>query len=65
MGDRPIPEYEGRQSILSAIAQWMKRYRRARGFQDDLMHCTADEVAKMARDLKIQDRACRVAEKRA
>jgi transcriptional regulator with XRE-family HTH domain len=54
MGDRPISDYEGLQSILSAIAQWMKRYRCARGFQDDLMNCTADEVAKMARDLKIQ-----------
>jgi transcriptional regulator with XRE-family HTH domain len=50
----PHPDYDSLQSILNAIAQWMKKYRSARGLRSDLMNCSADEVAKMARDLKIQ-----------
>lgn len=50
----PHPDYESLQSILNAIAQWMTKYRNARGLRKDLMNCSADEVARMARDLKIQ-----------
>lgn len=50
----PHPDYESLQSILGAIAQWMTKYRRARGLRNELMNCDADDVARIARDLKIQ-----------
>ena len=49
----PHPDYESLQSVVNAIAQWMKKYRYARGLRNDLMCCSADEVARMARDLNI------------
>ena len=50
----PHPDYESLRSVLNAIAEWMKKYRYARGLRNDLANCSADEVARMARDLKIQ-----------
>jgi pyrroloquinoline quinone (PQQ) biosynthesis protein C len=32
----------------------MTKYRRARGLRNELMNCDADDVARIARDLKIQ-----------
>ena len=49
----PHPDYESLQSILNAIAQWMKKYCYARGIRNELMNCTTEEVARMARELKI------------
>lgn len=55
MDKQPVahPDYESLQSILNAIAQWMRRYRQARGTRNDLMNCSATEVENMARELKI------------
>jgi len=50
----PHPDYESLHSIFDAIAQWMTKYRRARSFRQELMDCSADEVTRMAHDLKIQ-----------
>jgi hypothetical protein len=47
------PDYESFHSILNSIAQWMTKYRNARGICNDLANCGAEEVARMARDLKV------------
>ena len=33
------PDYESFQSILNSIAQWMTKYRNARGIYNDLANC--------------------------
>jgi hypothetical protein len=54
MDKQPVahPDYESLQSILNAIAQWMRRYRQAGNTQrfDELL---ATGVENMARELKI------------
>jgi hypothetical protein len=47
------PDYESLQSILNSVAQWVMKYRYARGICNDLANCGADEVARIARDLKV------------
>ena len=47
------PDYESFQSILSAIAQWVSRYRDAFGTRNELGNCSPEDVAGVARDLKI------------
>lgn len=37
--------------VVSAIADWVKNYRYATGLNDELAHCSADEVKAMANDL--------------
>lgn len=49
----PHPDYESLQSILNSIAQWMKKYRYARGIRNEMMNCTAEDVARIARELRI------------
>lgn len=55
MEQQPVahPDYDSLQSVLRSIAQWISRYREARGLRDDLMNCSAAEVESMARELKI------------
>ena len=55
MSEQPTvhPEYESLQSILSAIAQWVARYREAFGIRNELANCSPQEVAGIARDLKV------------
>jgi hypothetical protein len=49
----PHPDYESLQSVLNAIAQWMKKYRYARGVRNEMMNCTPEDVARIARELRI------------
>lgn len=58
MGQQPAPhpDYESLQSVLSAIAEWMTKYRYARGLRNELMNCDSADVARIARDLKITPR---------
>ena len=55
MNEQPAahPDYESLQSILGAIAQWVARYRDAFGVRNELANCSPEEVAGIARDLKI------------
>jgi pyrroloquinoline quinone (PQQ) biosynthesis protein C len=55
MNQRPKehPDYENFQSILSTIAQWVSRYRDAFATHNELRNCSPDDVAGIARDLKI------------
>ena len=55
MNEQPTvhPDYESLQSILGAIAQWVARYRAAFGIRNELANCSPEEVAGIARDLKI------------
>jgi hypothetical protein len=55
MNEQPTvhPDYESLQSILGAIAQWVARYRAAFGIRNALANCSPEEVAGIARDLKI------------
>jgi pyrroloquinoline quinone (PQQ) biosynthesis protein C len=49
----PHPDYESLHWISNAIAQWIAKYRYARGIRNELMNCSADDVAGIARELKI------------
>jgi hypothetical protein len=51
MDQQPIthPDYDSLQSVLKSIAQWITKYRYAR----DLVNCDPDEVANIARDLRL------------
>jgi transcriptional regulator with XRE-family HTH domain len=49
----PHPDYEKLSWISNAIAQWIVKYRYARGIRNELMNCSADDVAGMARELNI------------
>jgi hypothetical protein len=49
----PHPDYESLQSILNSIAQWIVKYRNARSAREELRNCTADDVAAIARDLRV------------
>ena len=55
MSDRPgvSPSHESLSSVLGAIAQWMTRYRYARGLRNEMMECGPDDVARIARELRI------------
>jgi uncharacterized protein DUF6455 len=41
------------ESILSAIANWVERYRNAVGLRGELARCRPEEVASMARDIGV------------
>jgi Family of unknown function (DUF6455) len=41
------------QSVLKSIAQWIMKYRDARNICNDLVNCGPDEVANIARDLRL------------
>ncbi|MGA7309873.1 MAG: DUF6455 family protein [Pseudolabrys sp.] len=47
------PDYESLQTVLNAIAQWVTKYRNARGISNDLANCGAEEVERIARDLRV------------
>ena len=49
----PHPDYDSLQTILSWVAEWARTYARRRGFRSELMNCSADDVARIAADLKI------------
>ena len=55
MNEQPTvhSDYESLQSILSAIAEWVARYRNAFGIRNELANCSPEDVAGIARDLKI------------
>jgi hypothetical protein len=44
---------ESMQSILSEIAKWVTRYRETFATRNELNNCSPEEVAGIARDLKI------------
>jgi hypothetical protein len=47
------PDYETLQTVLNSIAQWVTKYRYARGISRDLANCGPEEVARIARDLRV------------
>jgi hypothetical protein len=55
MDQQPIahPHYDSLQSVLKSIAQWITKYRYQRDICNDLVNCGPDEVARIARDLRI------------
>jgi hypothetical protein len=55
MNQQPVahPDYENLQWILGVIAQWVVKYRYARGIRSELMNCSAEDVAGIARELRI------------
>jgi len=55
MSSQPVENasYAGLESILNVIAQWVRKYRYARGIRDELMNCGPDEVANIARGLGV------------
>ena len=55
MDQQPIthPDYDSLQSVLKSIAQWIMKYRYARNICNDFENCGPDEVANIARDLRL------------
>jgi hypothetical protein len=55
MDQQPIthPDYDSLQSVLKSIAQWIMKYRYARSVCNDFVNCGPDEVANIARDLRL------------
>jgi hypothetical protein len=55
MDQQPIthPDYDSLQSVLKSIAQWIMKYRDARNICNALVNCGPDEVANIARDLRL------------
>ena len=55
MDRQPIahPDYDSLQSVLRSIAQWIRKYRCQRDSCNDLANCGPNEIAKMARDLRV------------
>jgi len=49
----PHPDYESLQKVLSSVAQWITRYRETRKTENQLKDCSADDVAAMARELRM------------
>jgi len=49
----PHLDYENLNWISNAIAQWIVKYRYARGIRNEFMNCSAEDVAGMARELNI------------
>ena len=50
------PDYDSLQSVLKSIAQWIKKYSYVRDHSNDLANCGPDEVANIARDLRLGPR---------
>ena len=44
------PSHEHR-TVLDAIANWVKKYREAIGYDNELANCTPEQVALIARDI--------------
>ena len=44
------PSHEHR-TVLDAIANWVKKYREAIGYDNELANCTPEQVALIARDM--------------
>jgi Family of unknown function (DUF6455) len=49
----PHPDYESARSVLNSLAQWAMKYCQARGICNDLANCGRDEIANIARDLRL------------
>jgi hypothetical protein len=47
------PDYDSLQSVLKSIAQWIMKYRYARNICNDFVNFGPDEVANIARDLRL------------
>ncbi len=47
------PSYEHR-TVLDAIANWVKKYREAIGYDNELANCTPEQVALIARDMGLE-----------
>jgi len=52
----PHPDYDSLQLILGAVAEWVRSYARRRRYRNELMNCSADDVARIAADLKVNQR---------
>jgi uncharacterized protein YjiS (DUF1127 family) len=46
-------EHHTVETILDAIANWVKKYRNAVGLRGDLANCEPEEVALIARDIGV------------
>jgi hypothetical protein len=55
MDRQPIahPDYDSLQSVLKSIARWIKKYSYVRDNCNDLANCGPDEIANIARDLRL------------
>jgi transcriptional regulator with XRE-family HTH domain len=51
--DGQQPTYPSVEPILSAIAEWIRRYRYAIGLRNELADCGPDEVRSMAKDIGV------------
>ena len=49
----PHPDYDSLQAILGSMAELVRTYARRRKYQNELMNCSADDVARIAADLNI------------
>ena len=49
----PHPDHDSLQSILGSMAELVRTYARRRKYRNELMNCSADDVARIAADLKI------------
>lgn len=49
----PQPNYPVVEMVLSAIAEWVGKYRNALHHGDDLAQCSPDEVRQIANDLGV------------
>ena len=60
----PHPDYDSLQSILGSMAELVRTYARRRKYRNELMNCSADDVARIAADLNInQSELAAVAER--
>jgi hypothetical protein len=55
MDRQPIahPDYDSLQSVLKSIARWIKKYSYVCDNCKDLANCGPDEIANIARDLRL------------
>jgi hypothetical protein len=49
--DNPMPQYPVVEMVINAIADWVKKYRRAVGANDEFAQCSPEDVKAMASDL--------------
>jgi len=52
----PHPDYDSLHLILGAVAEWVRSYACRRGYRNELMNCSAEDVARIAADLKVNQR---------
>jgi hypothetical protein len=54
--DTSVENYSVLNRVLDAVADWVRKYRRATGLRDEMARCGPDEVARAAHDLGVSPR---------